>query len=240
MPSWSGNDRGRGVEILDDAGGVHPDLARRSLDDVTLANTFLGGTRAVLQELRGVFPELPRDATLLDAGTGAGDIPERARGAAARAGIALRTIGLDSSETIIRVSRPRAGAVVCADVRTLPFADDSVDIVTCSQVLHHFFDAEVPRLLRELNRVARVRVIVSDLHRTRLAAAGLWLSSFLLGFHPVSRRDGVVSVRRGFTPKELAERVREATGHTPIVHRRLGYRITASWAPHGGGAHADG
>jgi len=76
------------------------------------------------------------------------------------------------------------------DARALPLADRSVDIVICSQVLHHFFDGETAQVLRELDRVARLRVIVADLQRSRLAAAGIWLASFLLAFHPVSRHDG--------------------------------------------------
>ncbi len=222
--------RGRGVEILD-MEGVDPAVVRRSLRDVAVANRLLGGTRAVLLSLQTVFADLPRCATLLDVGSGVGDIPARARQAAARMGIALETVGMDSLETAAKESRPRTGVALCGDVRALPFFDKSVDVVTCSQVLHHFFDGEVPCVLRELDRVARVRVIVSDLHRARLAAAGIWTSSFILGFHPVSRHDGVISVMRGFTPDELADAVQSATGRTPVVHRRLGYRLTASWTP---------
>ena len=82
-----------------------------------------------------------------------------------------------------------------------------------------------------MNRVARHRVVISDLRRSFLAAAGLWLGSFPLGFHPVSRHDGVVSVMRGFLPFELADIVERATGRRPAVVRRLGFRLTTSWTP---------
>jgi hypothetical protein len=103
--------------------------------------------------------------------------------------------------------------------------------VLCSQLLHHFEQADAVRLLQELDRVARARVVVSDLRRSAVAAAGLWLASFPLRFHRVSRHDGVVSVMRGFTPGELAELVHEAVGTHPVVKRRLGWRVTASWTP---------
>jgi hypothetical protein len=64
-----------------------------------------------------------------------------------------------------------------------------------------------------------------------MAATGLWIGSFLLGFHPVSRHDGVVSVMRGFVPSELAEIVNRAIGWRPIVTRRIGFRLTTSWTP---------
>ena len=68
-----------------------------------------------------------------------------------------------------------SGLTVAGDALALPFATDSVDVVTCSQVLHHFEQGDSLRLLGELTRVARRRVIVAELRRSRTAAAGLWL-----------------------------------------------------------------
>src|SRR5206468_3339755 len=86
-------------------------------------------------------------------------------------------------------------------------------------------------LLREMNRVARARVIVSDLRRSWLAAAGLWIVSFPLGFHAVSRHDGVVSVMRGFTPNELVDTVHKAIVRRPRAHRRRGVVEMAAFRP---------
>jgi SAM-dependent methyltransferase len=150
---------------------------------------------------------------------------------ARRNGIELRTIGVDSAAVLVLASRSALDDAVCADALRLPFADHSVDVVMCSQVLHHFAGADALTLLREMNRVARVRVIVSDLRRSWIAAAGLWLLSFPLRFHAVSRHDGVVSVMRGFTPEELVDTVTKAVARTPTVHRRRGFRVSTSWAP---------
>jgi hypothetical protein len=78
-----------------------------------------------------------------------------------------------------------------------------------------------------------VRVIVSDLRRSWLAAAGLWIASFPLGFHPVSRHDGVVSIMRGYAGDELRRLVEASTGHSPNVKHHIGWRVTATWCPHG-------
>ena len=111
----------------------------------------------------------------------------------------------------------------------LPFADASVDLVTCSQLLHHFDDREIPRVLRELDRVARGHVIVSDLRRSWLAACGFWLVSWPLAFSRVTRHDGTLSVLRGFTAAELSRHIQLATGRRATVRRHLGWRLTASW-----------
>jgi SAM-dependent methyltransferase len=220
----------RGMEILDDP-DVDPDVVTRSLADVVRSNSLFGGLSSAIDELKDALKEVPPQATLLDVGTGLGDIPCRAREVARENGIQLTTVGLDSAIELARASRAVLTLSVCADALRLPFADHSVDIVMCSQVLHHFSGVDALRLLREMNRVARVRVVVSDIRRSWFAAAGLWLASFPLRFHAVSRHDGVVSVMRGFTPEELVDIVRQAVARKPVVHRRRGFRVTTSWTP---------
>ena len=225
--------RRSGVEILDDP-SVTPALRARSLADVARANRLLGGVRAAVAELPEALAARPTQngrATLLDVGTGLGDVAAAMRLAASRAAVPLTTIGLDAAPSLAAASRQRVDLALCGDALALPLGDGSVDVVLCSQLLHHFGHDDAVRVIRELDRVARARVIVSDLRRSIVAAAGLWLTSFAMRFHPVSRHDGVVSVLRGFTASELSELVREATGVDPAVRRRLGWRLTASWRP---------
>jgi ubiquinone/menaquinone biosynthesis C-methylase UbiE len=222
--------RRRGIEILDDP-SVDPAVRARSMDDIARSNRWLGGLRAALIEIRAAVGTGSTPLTLLDVGTGFGDIPSRAAGDARRAGISLTTIVVDEAPSLVGAARGRVAHAVCANAFALPFRDRSIDLVMCSQVLHHFDDAEARRLIRELNRVARRAVVVSDLRRSWVAAAGFWLVSFPLVFSAVTRHDGVVSVLRGFTTSELSAFIRDETGATPVVHRRLGFRITARWAP---------
>jgi SAM-dependent methyltransferase len=238
--------RHRGAEHLDDP---HLDgaLTVRSLRDVARSNTLFGGRRAVLRALDGVLDDVlgaglagaggteegraAGAASLLDVGTGLGDIPFHARRLAAARGVRLTTIGVELNAALAAASRVRIGHALVGDGFRLPFPDASVDLVTASQVLHHFAEPEAALLLRELDRVARVRVVVADLRRSWLAAGGFWLASWPLGFHPVSRHDGVLSVLRGFTAPELRALVRDATGADADVRHRLGWRVVASWRP---------
>ena len=222
--------RRRGTEILDSP-DVDPQIVARSLADVARANSLFGGIGSALDELKDALREVPREATLLDVGTGLGDIPCRAREEARRSGVELTTIGLDAAPVLASACRYSVDFSVCANALRLPFADNSIDIVMCSQVLHHFAGSDASALLREMDRVARVSVIVSDIRRSWIAAIGLWLVSFPLRFHAVSRHDGVVSVMRGFTPDELADTVQEAIARRPVAHRRRAFRVTTSWAP---------
>ena len=221
-------ERRRGVEILDDP--ATPDAVRaRSMADIERSNALFGGTRSAIDALCVVIPQLPPEATLLDVGTGTSDIPRNAAQVAASAGVRLQVLGIDISESLARSAARRLAGVAVAHALRLPIADDSVDVVACSQMLHHFIEADARLVIAELHRVARRWVVVSDLQRSWFAAGGFWLASVALGFHPVTRNDGVVSVFRGFTTPELRQLVSDVTGRVPIVRRGAFWRLAAVW-----------
>ena len=220
----------RGVEILDDP-GVDYDLMNRSMSDVARANVLFGGRRAAIVELRPVLESMGNRGSMLDVGTGRGDIPAAAKIVAKDLGLDLWTIGFDMSLPLVAENRNANDVVARGDALCLPFDSASVDVVLASQMLHHFQFDEAVTVVREMNRVARKRAIISDLRRSVFAAAGIWMASFPLGFHPVSRHDGVVSVMRGFLPSELSAIVKAATGIVPRIRHRIGFRLTASWTP---------
>lgn len=228
MPLFPVPPRSRGREILDDP-ATPADVRARAMRDVARSNRLFGGTRAVLRELRAVASTLPARARLIDVGTGVGDIPAAARQALARRGIDLDTIGVDLSESLLRDARHSLRGAVVGDALRLPVGDGAADVVTCSQVLHHFFDADLETLIAELHRVARGWVIVSDLRRSWIATGGFWLASSALRFHEVTRVDGMTSVLRGFEPDELTALVRRATGREPLVRTGMFWRLTARW-----------
>jgi ubiquinone/menaquinone biosynthesis C-methylase UbiE len=130
--------------------------------------------------------------------------------------------------------------VVVGDALRLPLGDDSVDVVLCSQLLHHFVEADARRLIAELQRVSVGWVVINDLRRSWVAAGGFWLASVALRFHPVTRHDGVTSVLRGFTASELAALVYDAAGARPDVRRAPFWRLSASWSKSAVGPRAGG
>lgn len=224
----------RRFEYLDDP-ALPPETAARSLQDVALANRLFGGTRAILSEARATFQQQHaggvRTLTLLDVGTGQGDIPVALAREAARCGIRLRAVGLELTGTMAAMAQRNKVTTVAGDARALPFPDRSIDVITCSLVLHHLDETDSVRMLRECARVARVRVVVADLRRSWLAVILFWMVSFPLRFHPFSRHDGVVSIRRGFTVRELQALVKHACDCNARCLKHLGWRVTAAWNP---------
>ncbi|MGV3710785.1 MAG: methyltransferase domain-containing protein [Gemmatimonas sp.] len=223
----------RGQEYLDDP-TLAPGIAAHSLNDIALANRLFGGTRAVLAEVRDVLDTTLAQqpvVRLLDVGTGQGDIPKALGRLAATRAQQMQCIGLEITPAMASIAAQQNISAVTGDARALPFADASFDIVTCSLVLHHLGDADAIAMLRECSRVASVRVVVADLRRSWLALVLLWLVSFPLRFHAISRHDGMLSIRRGYTIRELSSLVERACSVLPRCRRRLGWRLSASWAP---------
>jgi SAM-dependent methyltransferase len=223
-------------ELLDDPGADGPTVLA-SLADVVRSNRLLGGRQAALTALEGF---LGRDGSrpppsLLDVGTGLGDIPLGARDRARVAGGDLRILGVERHPWAARAAYRNGVPTVIADARALPFRGCSVDVVLCSQLLHHLDGPDADLLLRELDRVARRGAVVADLRRSVVAALGFLLIALFLRFHPVTRKDGVTSVLRGFTVRDLARLCRSA-GVDATVRRHLGSRLTATWRPRGGPA----
>jgi SAM-dependent methyltransferase len=229
MSGWWTPGRRRGVEFLDEP-GVPDHVRARAMTDVARSNRYFGGRRAVMRTIDVIAGALPSAGTVLDVGAGTADITAAVKQWAQRRGRGFTTIALDRSAVLL--PNPARGIPgVAADALRLPFGDASIDLVLCSQLLHHFEDAGAEQLIRELHRVARGWVIIADLQRSRLAAAGFWLAATALRFHPITRSDGMTSVFRGFTPSHLTELVRRGSGVVPIVRRGVFWRVVAYW-PH--------
>ena len=216
-----------GVEVLDDP-GADPALVRAELTDLTVLNRWFGGTRSVIGALLPLLPATGRTCTLLDVGTGSGDIPRAVVRAAARQGVTVTSIGVDRSPLAARIALRGGVPAVVSDGGALPLASRSVDFVVASQVLHHLPPVVARAWIRELDRVARRAVVIADLRRAAIAMAAVWLVSFPLGLHPATRRDAVTSLRRGYTEGELEALLRGA-GIVTTVRRHPIARLVAVW-----------
>ncbi len=208
---------------------AEPALVRRTLADLSVSNALFGGRQAVhwglsrlLEDARAAGP-----LTVLDVGAGMGDILLHVqRRLAAR--WPLRPVAVDHLRPAARLCHDAGIPAAVGDLARLPLGDRAVDLVVVSQVLHHLAPAAAAAFLRHIAPLARVGVVVADLRRSPVAQAGIWTVSHLLGFHPVTRRDGVASVGYGFTTAELAALCREA-GLRAQVARRPGWRLVAWW-----------
>jgi ubiquinone/menaquinone biosynthesis C-methylase UbiE len=119
-------------------------------------------------------------------------------------------------------------SAVRGDALRLPFDDGQFDYAMCSLFTHHFEDDGVVRILRELRRVARRRILVIDLHRHALAYFLYTTVGRLFLHNRLIREDGALSILRSFRPEEL-RRLADSAGLSNVqVRRRFPFRLVLS------------
>jgi ubiquinone/menaquinone biosynthesis C-methylase UbiE len=160
-----------------------------------------------------------------------------------RHGVRHRLIGLDRSLPTCREAtrltrvdsdpgsaRSDGPVFASADAFRLPFADRSFDLVHAALFLHHFREPDIGRLLGEMLRVARLGVLINDLHRNLLALYGIRALTALFSRSRYIRNDAPLSVRRGFRRAELMELWQRAGLPSPSIRWRWAFRWML-WTP---------
>jgi SAM-dependent methyltransferase len=209
-------------EILD-LGTASDHEVRESLGDLRRINSWLGGRRVLGQLLSEQLQRTGlRTFTMLDVGTGSGDLPEYV---ARRYGARIAGPGIVGMDRQLRHLHEGQGrwTPLCGDMRQLPFAPRSFDFVAASLVLHHFEDGEAAELLARLAELARHALLVNDLERRKWAWRFIRYAPL---FCEVSRADGVASVQQAFTADDLESLARRAGLARFRVRRHTPYRLS--------------
>jgi 2-polyprenyl-3-methyl-5-hydroxy-6-metoxy-1,4-benzoquinol methylase len=218
-----------GTELLDDV-QADPGAVRLSLRNITRANRWFGGQAAAAWGIARLLDGVQRGTrvSLLDIGTGSGDLPHAVVRWAARRGLTLQAVGLERHPVAARLATQSGLPTILARASQLPVRRQGVDVVLISQVAHHLAPAEAVELFQAASRIARRGVVVADLRRSALAVNAFRVGATMLRFDPITVADGVTSVRRGFTETELATFLARA-GIAAEVRRRPGFRLVATW-----------
>jgi ubiquinone/menaquinone biosynthesis C-methylase UbiE len=188
---------------------------------------FFGATWVLNRELRAWIDQQrpPGRVTVLDVGAGSGDLLLEARKTLERTGRVAALIALDRDSIPLAVARAGGVGAVRADALRLPLPDCSCDLVCAIKFAHHFTGDRLDRLLAELARVARSRVLVLDIRRSWLAYAGFVAWSRVFTRNELVRYDGPLSVLRAFLPAELLASARSVAGFSWSVRRYAGFQL---------------
>lgn len=217
-------------ELLDKGSGSEAEV-RRSLRDIARINRYLGGSQVAVNgciamlEKRGL-----QRATVLDLGTGLGEIPRQLENAARARGIEIQTVGIDNNRRHLKwakLENPNTPLLCQCDAFALPFADKSIDIVMSSLFVHHFRAPQIVQLLRECSRVCRVGWLMNDIVR-HLAPLWFFRTTWpIFARSHLTRYDGTVSLRRSYTALEMQQIVRELPNVQVRAH--IPFRMSIGW-----------
>jgi len=189
---------------------------RRALRFLAQTAKWFGGASLFIRQ----FEEWSRvwdpnqTVTILDVGTGGGDIPLALADWASRRGFKVAITGLELVPGIADIARQRTAGipgitVVTGDLFKLAESPERYDYVTASLFLHHMPDFRAIDALREFGRLATRGIVVGDLDRSRASLVAVTAAAWILG-NRIVRHDGPLSVRRSFTLRELDIMARDA------------------------------
>jgi ubiquinone/menaquinone biosynthesis C-methylase UbiE len=208
-------------ELLDDDSGTAAEIAC-SLRDLRHINAWFGGMRTTTELLRRVARVSGlRTLSLLEVGSGAGDVPLAAGRVLARRGIGLQITLLDRvSSHLPQASVP----AIAGDALRLPFRDGAFDVVSCSLLAHHFEPDTLVTFAQESLRVSRQAVLINDLIRSRLHLLLVYLGLPL--FHSrITWHDAPASVKRSYTCAEMRRFMADTNASKVEVSRHFLFRI---------------
>jgi ubiquinone/menaquinone biosynthesis C-methylase UbiE len=214
-----------------DGTDLDPTLLAEDLRNLEMLNRWFGGRSVVRRRLRGLLAVRGQaPLTVLDIGSGAGDLVRAVVEECRARGVPVRVCSLDAHPQVQTFARERLADLpevrfLRADAACLPLHAGSVDLALCTLALHHFTEEAATAVLAEMRRVARSWAVVSDLYRAPAAYAAVWFATRFTA-NPMTRKDGPLSVQRAFTPGELRALAAQAGWVQPRFHREPWFRMS--------------
>lgn len=217
------------TEIMDD-----PDCDReglfRTYETFDHVNRLLSGWTSIYKkEIRPVLEASSSQITLLDIGTGGGDVPRHLSELAVKDGYSLDISAIDPDERAIEFAKSVNSFAnidfLCARSNQLVKENKQFDFVISNHLVHHLEESEILSLCRDAEKLCRHRVLFNDIERGDLGYAFFSMAAPLLFRNTFIPTDGLLSIRRSFTKLELSHLL----PHGWNVKRIFPYRLLASY-----------
>jgi 2-polyprenyl-3-methyl-5-hydroxy-6-metoxy-1,4-benzoquinol methylase len=198
-------------EIMDDFQLEGP-ILQNALDKIASINQLLGGNKLTLDGVNQILTENDKSKaiTIVDVGCGNGDMLRYLAEFGKKNHWNFKLIGIDANAFTINHAKNLSQnypniTYQCEDIFDAGFKALQYDIVLCTLTLHHFKDQEIINLMQTFYNNSSIGVIVNDLHRSKIAYRLFQALCFVFGLNEMSRKDGLVSILRGFKKEEIIQ-----------------------------------
>jgi SAM-dependent methyltransferase len=181
------------------------DTFRDCLEDLASVNRLTLAHRPTFDFLERLRREerLSQPVTIVDVGSGYGDLLRKIARWSSRRRLSVRLTGLDLSPWSARAAAalPSSRPIAWATANVFDYRG-AADVVVSSLFTHHLSDAEIIAFLRWMEEVATVGWFVNDLHRHPFPYYGFGLLARVMRWHRFVQHDGPVSIARAFTASD--------------------------------------
>jgi 2-polyprenyl-3-methyl-5-hydroxy-6-metoxy-1,4-benzoquinol methylase len=198
----------------------------RCLADLAAVNRVTLTHRSTLRFLQEATRQLAvgEAVSVLDLGCGQGDLLRAIARWAGKRGFDAQLTGIDlnpRSAASARAATPDGYRIDYLTGDVFEYGPEMrPDFVVTSQFTHHLPDAYIIRLLKWMDQTAGRGWHVVDLHRHIVPYYGFRLLCRIIGWHPIVRYDGTISIARSFRKSDWQRYLAEA-----------GLEASISWHP---------
>ncbi len=224
MPDFS--QRSTDIEIMDDlnCSGAVVDQTLRELDFI---NKWLGGDQVTLDAVGKLLHEVhnDREIVFVDLGCGSGKMLAKILTLKQMENRKVKLIGIDANPNIVAYASQHNKnpnlEFLAIDIFSDDFAKMQFDIVIGTLFFHHFSNQQLTLFFKQLEKQAKIGIVVNDIHRHPLAYFSIkWLTG-LFSKSTMVKSDAPLSVLRAFKKRDWTK-ILGASG--------LAYSLKWKWA----------
>lgn len=216
-------------ELMDDHTLGKQDLYM-TLNHFSLINRLFSRTTSLFR--RFIFQDIKRrglkNVTIMDIGAGGGDFARYCASFLKNQEIAANIICLDNDPRTVSYLKTSCKdyssiKIISGSALDLAGIQDNIDYCISNNVLHHFEDSIVPDFIIAMYNKAQYGILINDIARTALTYIGFKVFAGIFFRTGLTSKDGLLSIRKGFTINEIRSHVRNAglintlqTGHSAV------------------------
>jgi SAM-dependent methyltransferase len=218
-----------------DAPDVSPQELDHAMQHLQVINRLLNGYGPSLRGLQRLIGDR-RTFHLLDVGCGTGDTLRAIATWAEKHGLAARLVGIELSERSAQRAAAACSGFSCIEIRhadLYSLHDQQFDIVHGALLLHHFDGVAAGETVGKMRALARVGVIVNDLHRHPFAYRSIQVLTRTLSRSKILQHDAPLSVARAFRRGELSHIAQQAGLFDVHVEWHWAFRWLMTGRSHG-------
>lgn len=198
-------------ELLDRSDIPFGDI-KRNMQELDTINTLLGGHAITIAGLKTLLRH-DGAVSICEIGCGGGNNLRAIDGWLKKKGVPASYTGIDINPHCIAYAKESAGldnaSWITSDYKKVVF-DRPPDIIFSSLFCHHFAEEELAAMFRWMHDNAAEGFFINDLHRHALAYHSIKVLTALFSRSYLVKNDAPLSVRRGFSRKELTDLMQQA------------------------------